>query len=178
MYSSEKILQVIGYILSLNAGKMNLLKLMKELYLIDRQSIELRETSISGDTYFSMDHGPILSYTLNLLSAVRDDVGFLSDYIDITKGNLYKADVKIKKETTISLLSKRDLMIIEDIHAKFLNHTPKEIEDYTHELPEWKNPSGSSVKIRYSDIMKALGRTDEDIAIAKSEYEAISNLIS
>lgn len=66
MFSSNKILHEILYLLSLNDNKMNLLKLMKELYLIDRESINERDSSVSGDVFFSMPHGPVLSQTLNL----------------------------------------------------------------------------------------------------------------
>ena len=68
MFSQEKVLQEILYLLSLNGGEMNLLKLMKELYLIDRESIKERDSSVSGDVFFSMRHGPVLSYTLNMLN--------------------------------------------------------------------------------------------------------------
>ena len=67
MFSTNKILQVIGYLLSLNDNKMNLLKLLKELYLIDRESIKDTNFSLSGDEYFSLNHGPVLSATKNLL---------------------------------------------------------------------------------------------------------------
>ena len=68
MFSSDKVLQEIVYLLGLNGGKMNLLKLMKELYLIDREAIAERDTSVSGDIFFSMKHGPVLSLTLNMLN--------------------------------------------------------------------------------------------------------------
>ncbi|MDR0580844.1 MAG: SocA family protein [Holosporaceae bacterium] len=51
-FSVEKILQEIGYLLSLNGGRVNLFELMKELYLIDSESIAERDSSISGDSYF------------------------------------------------------------------------------------------------------------------------------
>lgn len=39
MFDNKKVLQIISYLLSLNGNKMDKLKLMKELYLIDRMSI-------------------------------------------------------------------------------------------------------------------------------------------
>ena len=42
---------------------------------------------------------------------------------------------------------------------------------------KWKDPQGSSKKIRYRDIMLAIGKTEEEIEKAKNEYEALSNLV-
>jgi hypothetical protein len=43
-------------------------------------------------------------------------------------------------------------------------------------LPEWTDPKGSSLKIRYRDVMLALGKSEEEISAAKQEYEKISEL--
>jgi len=50
---------------------MNYLKLMKLLYLADRESMRRNGRPISGDRYVSMDHGPVLSQTLNLINGAR-----------------------------------------------------------------------------------------------------------
>ena len=54
MFDNKKVLQIISYLLSLNGNKMDKLKLIKELYLIDRMSINEDNSSISGDDFFSM----------------------------------------------------------------------------------------------------------------------------
>ena len=176
MFSSEKVLQIIGYLLSLNDGKMNQLKLMKELYLIDRLSIEERETSVSGDIYFSMKHGPVLSATLNLLDALgTGNAEDWSKYLASEKAK-YFPDIRLKEETGTGHLSKKDKSYIEAVSTKFKSTSEFDLEEFTHNLPEWTDPGGSSKKIKYSDIMKALGYSEPEIATAKAEYEAITNL--
>lgn len=164
-----KIAQMISYLLSLNGNKMNLLKLMKELYLSDRLSIEERDTSISGDVYFSMNHGPVLSATLNL---IRN--GEFKNYFSQTKVS-YFPDLILKQTAGDSFLSAKDKEYLKAISDQFKNASCWELEEYTHKLPEWKDPSGSSTKIRYQDIMRALGRSEEEIAEAKKEYDQICN---
>ncbi len=52
MFRSQKVLEIITYLLSMNNNKMEKLKLIKELYLIDRLSIEETNMSITGDEYY------------------------------------------------------------------------------------------------------------------------------
>lgn len=170
MFEHKKIIQIITYLLSLNNNKLNLLKLMKELYLIDRLSISERDTSLSGDIYVSMPHGPVLSITLNL---IRDD--YFKKYIKQIPAK-YFPDIELAKSAGDDLLSEKDKEYINAISSQFKKYTPKQLEKYTHNLKEWVDPLGSSIKIRYQDIMKALGRSDEEIKQAKLEYEQMSNL--
>lgn len=175
MFSSEKILQEISFLLSLNGNKMNLLKLIKELYLIDRKSIEERDSSVSGDTYYSLKHGPILSMTLDMLTDVSNNNW--NDFLQ-SKPTKYYPNIILKKEISdYDRLSVKDKEYIIEISEKFSSYNEFQLEDYTHKnLPEWKDPNGGSEKIKFRDIMRALGRSDEEIIAAKSEYEFISDL--
>ena len=169
MFSADKILQEIIYLLGLNGGRMNLLKLMKELYLIDREAIAERDTSVSGDTFFSMKHGPVLSLTLNMLNDLQ--AAGWNDWLESQPAKYYN-DIIVKKDIELSLLSEKDKEYISTISERFKNFDRFQLEDYTHKyLPEWHDPHGSSKKIRYRDIMRALGRSDEEIREAKEEYE-------
>ena len=173
MYSSDKILQEIVYLLSLNNGRMNLLKLMKELYLVDRESIDERDTSVSGDVFYSMPHGPVLSQTLNMLTDLVNNKW--GDYLDAVDAKYYP-DIQIKQKLDLDRLSNKDKSYIQTVSDKFKNYSPLQLEEYTHQLPEWVDPQGSSLKIRYRDVMSALGKTEEEISAAKQEYEKISEL--
>ena len=151
----------------------NLLKLMKELYLIDRASIGERDTSISGDVFCSMPHGPVLSQTLNMLNDL--DNNNWGDYLEAIKVPYYP-DIQIRKNIEFDRLSIKDKSYIKTISDEFKDFTPLQLESYTHTLPEWIDPNGSSRKIRYRDVMYALGKSEEEILAAKQEYEKISEL--
>lgn len=173
MYSSNKILQEIAYLLSLNNNRMNLLKLMKELYLIDRASIDERDSSVSNDIFVSMPHGPVLSQTLNMLYELPNNNW--SDYLDKIEARFFP-DIQLKGCINFDRLSSKDREYIEKISTQFKDYTPLQLEDYTHQLPEWVDPAGSSFKIRFRDVMKALGKSDDEIIAAKKEYENINDL--
>lgn len=70
MFDEKRMLQIISYLLSLNNNEMDKLKLIKELYLIDRVSIDEDNSSVSGDEFFSLKYGPVLSNTLNIINDI------------------------------------------------------------------------------------------------------------
>jgi hypothetical protein len=182
MFDQNKVLQIIAYLLSLNKNKMNFLKLMKELYLIDRESIKERDTSVSGDAYFSLPHGPILSATKNLLDDLKsgeangDNLfkGFLTVDKDTPNYSIYT--VALKENPGYDLLSEKDIEYITIVSNRFKKYSLKKIEDFTHGLPEWTDPKSGNAKIRFQDIMGSLGKSKEEILIAKQEYNQIINL--
>lgn len=175
MFLPEKILQEVVYLLSLNDNRMNVLKLMKELYLADRASIAERDVSISGDYFVSMPHGPVLSNTLNMLNDIPYTIW--GEHLDKIASE-YHYDVAIKKSLDFDRLSKKDKSYLENVAEQFKDMTAYELEKYTHTLPEWVDPKGSSRKIRFTTVMKALGKTDEEILEAKTEYDHLEELCS
>jgi hypothetical protein len=168
IFDIENILQEIGYLLSLNDNKMNLLKLVKELYLIDRLSIAERDSSISGDSYFSLPHGVILSCTFNMLN----DLQLSGDnpwgtYLKSEESKYYP-DIVLLEEIPDDRLNAKDKSYIKIISDDFRSFGNKEIEDYMHKnLPEWKKPHDSCNRIQFEDIMFALGKTRKEISESK-----------
>ena len=61
MMDIKKVVQVVGYILSKYQGKLNYTKLIKMLYLADRESMRQTGYPITGDNYVSMPRGVVLS---------------------------------------------------------------------------------------------------------------------
>ena len=45
-------------------------------------------------------------------------------------------------------------------------------------LPEWNSADEKNRKIRFQDVMLALGKSDKEIAEAKEEYEQLDKLFS
>lgn len=175
MFSSEKVLHEILFLLSLNGNRMNLLKLMKELYLADRESMKERDTSISGDIFSSMPHGPVLSQTLNVCNDLPNN-GW-AEYLDKISTR-YHPDIAVKKMIDTDLLSEKDKEYLTVVSERFKDYDPYKLELYTHTLPEWVDPHGSSRKIRFQDVMRALGKSEREIAEAKLEYEQLEALYS
>src|SRR6266550_2908318 len=52
-------------------GQINIMKLVKLLYLLDRLSLDRRGVPVVGGDYLSMRNGPVISEVMDLLNAGR-----------------------------------------------------------------------------------------------------------
>ena len=69
MFNEQKVAQMAAFFLNQTSEKqMSRLKLMKLLYLAERESVRYSGFSMSDDKFLSMPHGPVLSMTLELMS--------------------------------------------------------------------------------------------------------------
>lgn len=68
MFTAETVAQIAAFFTHKEGGASKLLKLIKLMYLSDRESMRRHGYPISFDNFVSMEHGPVLSRTLNLIS--------------------------------------------------------------------------------------------------------------
>jgi uncharacterized phage-associated protein len=65
----EKLVQTTAYLLKKYGNmRLNYIKLIKELYLSDREFINAINCTITGNNYVCMKHGPVLS---NLYALIK-----------------------------------------------------------------------------------------------------------
>lgn len=155
---------------SLSCQKMSHLKLMKLLYLAEREALIRWRRPIIFDSYVSMDKGPVLSQTLNLLHGESETSGIWGETISSPTDN----EVSLIRDPGTNSLSEAEELLIKEIFHEYGRMSRWEICDKTHELPEWENPEGSSIPIEYRDILKGAGKTDIEIASIISEIENIA----
>src|SRR5690606_22897948 len=67
-FRDDKTTQAAVLFLQLRGGKMSYMRLIKLLYLADREALIRWGTPITFDAYVSMDRGPVLSRTYELIS--------------------------------------------------------------------------------------------------------------
>lgn len=164
MFNEEKVAQMAGYLLQKRGGRMNLLKLMKLLYLCDRESVNLYDESMSNDLWFSLDHGPILSRTYNLMNGSSDkpNEGW-NKWISDRENHDLSLNFE-PSEADFSELSIADLKIMDAIYDKFGHYNRWQLEKYTHDFcPEWTDPKGSSIPINPLSLFEKLGRSPKQL---------------
>ena len=160
MFNERRVAQMAAYLLSREKGRMNYLKLMKLLYLADRESMKRHGHPISGDRFVSMDHGPVLSQTFNLIKGtVRFAERGWNHWIADRADHEVSLKRKVNREA-LDELSEADLNVLGDVYSKFGKMDQWKLVDYTHRYcREWEDPKGPSAPIDYETIFKALGRT-------------------
>ncbi len=166
MFTGEKIAQMAAFFTSQAGGEIDILKLMKLLYLADRESFNRYGAPISYDRMVSMDHGPVLSRAYDLVKGcVGGPDGEQWDSWISDRANHRVSLIREAARNNLDHLSDADIEILESIWAQFGAMDKWEIVEYTHEhLGEWRNPNGSSLPINGFDLLRELGKSEEESA--------------
>ena len=173
-FNEAKLTQAAAYLLRLNRGKMNYMSLIKLLYLVDRTALLNWGRPVTTDCYVSMDRGPVLSKTLDLINEKREPGTdrFWSRYISAPRNY----SVMLLKNPGTSELSSAEEKLIREILAQHRDKDPWELVRFVHQLPEWKNPDGGAIPISYTDILRAGKKTDHQVLEIKEEIDSIAAL--
>lgn len=161
IFSEQKVAQMAAYFLNRRGGRMAYLKLMKLLYLADRESMDRYSAPISDDHHVSMTHGPVLSNTLNLITGQVESPAWRSW---VSPDARYQVSLSrpVTDRDELDELSDADIEILEFVWKKFGHMDRWQIRQYTHdECAEWEDPGNSSMPIDPRSLFVALGHTRE-----------------
>ena len=155
---------------------MSYMKLLKLLYLVDREALLRWGRPVSTDRYVSMDRGPVLSKTLDLINeGAEDNIGRIwAKYISSPLGD-HEVEL-VQPDPPNDELSRAEEKLITEIFEKFGRLTRWQIVDHVHTLPEWIDPNGSAIPIQYRDILKAGNKTEVEIESILQELRNIAHL--
>lgn len=162
MFNERKAAQVAAFFAAQAGRQVAVLKLMKLMYLADREALDQYGFPISGDNPVSMPHGPVLSMTYALISEGGEQVpGGWEEWIADKENH----EVRLNRDFSradLDELSDAELDVMQTVWQRFGKMGKWEIRDYTHDhCSEWVDPNGSSRPISFTDIFKALGRPPE-----------------
>jgi uncharacterized phage-associated protein len=171
-YREDKAAQVAALFLTLRGGKMSKIKLIKLLYIAEREALIRWRRPIFFDRYVSMDKGPVVSKTLNIMNGdEKDKSGPWDEAISQPDGDF---KVEIKNDPGRGSLSDAEEKLIREVYEQYGNIYRWDLCKLTHDFPEWIDPKGSSIPIRYEDILGGAGKTDVEIAAIVEEIENIA----
>lgn len=164
-FSQTKAAQVAAWFLAQSNGSTTILKLMKLLYLADRQALQDLERTITGDRMVSMPHGPVLSQTYELANGGSESVAGGWDHWMKDRENhtiALRAGVNPIREA-LDCISDAEFAVLQKVQAEFGSWSAFKLRDYTHQhCAEWQDPCGSSVRIRPQTVLEAVGKSPED----------------
>ena len=131
----------------------------------------------------SMDHGPVLSRTLNLINGF--ETGKDAAQWDAWISDRDSHRVSLKKSVSrdqLDHLSDANIEVLAAVWDEFGHMSKWQIRDHTHDcLDEWCDPQGSSVPISEVELLRALGRGKKEareIAQAICEQREVDHVIS
>ena len=176
MFTARKAAQMAAFFAKRNGGNINILKLIKLLYLADRESISTYGMPISFDNAVSMPHGPVLSRILNLSNGAfaESDQAQWDEWIS-DKANHFVSLNREFELDDLDQLSEADTDVLELIWHQFGGMDKWQLRDFTHELAEWQDPNGSMNPISDADLVAAvIGEGEEANALAEEIRQARS----
>lgn len=160
-YNPEKAAQTIAYFAMREGGSINVLKVIKLVYLADRESLRLRGHPIQDEPRFSLPHGPINSTTLDHLNgAYRENQPVWQKVLKDRADNKVGLTNKGLTEAELDMLSTRELSILNDVWDKLGHMDRFDLADWTHvpeNVVEWQDPNGSRRTISLERMMAAVG---------------------
>ncbi len=162
MFSEEKVTHMASYLLIKRGGRMSYMKLLKLLYLAEREGLVKWGETMSGDKFVSMPRGPVMSSTYDLMQN-RSTVW--NNFIKSEANH----EVSIKNnvlEDDLDELSIAEIKILDSIFEQFGKMGRWDLVEYTHnKCKEWQDPDGSSFPINPSDILLAKGLSEEQASV-------------
>lgn len=165
LFDERRTAQAAAYFLYRAKKGLPLIKLVKLMYLAERLSLQRYGEPITGDKLVSMPHGPVLSRTYDHINGAVPSVegGWESWIADRAEHEVGLRDEGMieSPEKDLMRLSDSDLEVLSEIWDQFGHWDRWDLVSYTHSAacPEWEDPDGSSLPIRYETLFEKLGYT-------------------
>lgn len=175
VFDIERTVQIVGHLFhEAQVDRINVMKMLKLLYIADRESLRDAGYPVTGDQAVAMEHGPVLSRIYDL-SKTTDDWELNDE--ERAWRNFFRRvghDLVLERQPTEEKLSDHDAEMIDLAIARYGQCDQFQLRDLTHDFPEWRNNEigHSSRPIPLHDILEAVGRLDEAKAIEQDQREA------
>jgi uncharacterized phage-associated protein len=177
-FDVQKAIQAAGVLLRFERNRMSYIRLLKLLYIADRDAIRECGLPILGSRAVAMEHGPLHSDVYNLIKGIHANTSLWSRFFT-TIG--YKVEAIDQPEN--GLLSEYEIKKLQEVSEKYAPFTDLEICDQmTHTFGEWQKTfqENTSQTIQIEDIVEAVGRSGDRESILDdiSELEEFDKLVN
>jgi len=169
-FDEAKTAQAAAHLLMRHGGKLPHTRLIKLLYLADRQALLETGMTITGDKMVSMDRGPVLSNVYDLIKGKAS--GEPWSRLLASSGHWILS--LREEEPPTDELSSYELCVLDNVDERFGDMDLKLLIPYLHQAcGEWQDPKGSSIQIHPEEILSAEHRTIEEIKLLAEDAEEL-----
>jgi uncharacterized phage-associated protein len=155
-FDTLKVTQAAGFLLKRYNGFITRRRLLKLLYIADRELIQQAHRPLTGDKAAAMDYGPVLTKTYDLLKGEAPGYEIWNRYIQ----QIAPFTHKLIEDPGIGKLSKLELGKLDEVTERYWWIDDDELSELTHAFPEWKRnqpPKGGRMCIPLEHVLEALG---------------------
>ena len=172
-FNERKAAQMAARLLRAAGGELDVIVLVKLMYLCDRRALVERGLPITGAYMVSMPWGPVLSEVLDDINLGRrpeayGDGSEWQQFVCERVGNVVRV---VTGANSTDQLSRYELRVTDEIFGEFGPIPKWDLVNWTHDLPEWDDPGRSSRPIAPERILRAEGRSEADIEATASDAE-------
>jgi uncharacterized phage-associated protein len=147
---------------------MDRMRLIKLLYIADRELLAESGRTLTGDRAVAMKNGPVLSRVYDLIKGIAVPPEDWGRYL---RSEGYK--VVLVEDPGRGDLTRRELLKLHDLSERYRSVSTPALSAHTHKFPEWvKNHRiGTSTPIPWRDALEATGNEVKAEAIEKQLEE-------
>ena len=176
-FGTRKIVEAIAVLLrSAASRRMGCMRLLKLLYIADRESLRETGRPIVGTKPVAMDYGPVHSEAYDLVKGAHWGEENWADFVR-KDGH----EVELTKDPGVLTLSRYEIDKLAGTAAMYREMEDFDLARLTHDFPEWKANyhQGTSTPIPMEDIIEAVGRAEQrdEILQDAAETRAVRRLL-
>jgi hypothetical protein len=174
-FEQEKATEVAARFISLSGGAINIMKLVKLVYLLDRESIARRGVPVVGGVYLSMRNGPVTSEILDLINAgsLWHCTTNWSEFISERQNH----EVGLSENPGTEHLSSFELELIAELFNQFANADQWKISEWCHEhCGEWLPLDKGAEPISLSELAEEVGRPAQEVLENATEQNFLARV--
>jgi uncharacterized phage-associated protein len=174
----NKTVQAIGVLFRADRVKrMNYMRLLKLLYIADRDSLNETGRPIVGGAVVAMERGPVLLEVFDLIRGQHREMPLWAEYFQKDR-----YDLQLIKEPDVGKLSRFEIAKLQEIAKRHEEDDEWALSRLTHTFAEWQknNPGSSCRPIPLNDILEAVGQGEfieeivkdaQDVAVFQRAFE-------
>lgn len=171
-FNEAKATEAAACLLRLRGGRMKYLKLIKLLYIADREALSKWGRPITTDRYVSMREGPVTSNVYNLI--VSEPMPSEQSIWHAHIRTVADWDVELISDPCNDELSQAENNFLTEVFKNYGHRNRWDLVQETHKFPEWKDPGTSSTPITYREILRAV-KSDKE---ASADLEELKSMIA
>jgi uncharacterized phage-associated protein len=152
---------------------MEYLRLLKLLYIADREILAKSDAPLLGSRLVAMKNGPLHSRVFDLIKGEDSSATTWQKFF-----TTHSYSIRLNEPAAISSLSRFEIRKLKEVSDKFRNVGTWELVDMTHDFPEWKKAypdptENTSRPIEFAAVIEAVGRIDDKEHLESLMMESI-----
>jgi uncharacterized phage-associated protein len=175
-FNIEKATEAACLFLDRSGGQMNIMKLVKLLYLLDRLSLDRRGIPVVVGDYLSMRNGPVTSEVLDLVNAGRL-VGERDRRWEQCISDRTNHEVKLEQMPGREHLSDAEVKLVDEIWQEHGGRNQWQLVEWCHShCKEWAPVTNGCAPIAVEQVGIALGKSSAQVNRLRQEAIELNQL--